>query len=179
VRGRLAAIVALLALVALSTRWWHGTNSGGGAGATFSYAYTFDGWRSWAPLAFALIAAALLAAAALLWTARRVTGVVLGAAIAAAAIAAGVWAAQIGSQFASVSLADVSAARIGTPRALLERRLGAPLTRGATETPSTPVPALRCDVYRAAPGSSFRVALLCFRDGRLALKLDDTGGILR
>ena len=178
VRGRIAAVVALLALVALSSSWWHGRSGGGLGGAGFSLAFTLDGWRSWGLLVLTLVAAALLVGAGVLWTARRPRGVVLGGAIVVAALALGSWAVVIGQQFGALSMSELQAASLGTPRAQLEQRLGAPLLTNVTATASTPAAALECDIYRAHAGSNFPVAALCFRDGVLALKLSEQGGVV-
>ncbi len=77
-RGRFAAVVALLALAALSTNWWHGHSEGGGGGSGFSIVYSFDGWRSSALFIFTFVAGGLWAGAAVLWTARRTWGLALG-----------------------------------------------------------------------------------------------------
>jgi hypothetical protein len=178
VRGRIAAVVALLALVALSTSWWHGHGGGGLGGAGFSIAYTLDGWRSWGLLMLTLVAGILLVGAGVLWTARRPWGVVLGGAIVVAALALGSWAVVTGQRFGTLSVAEFQAAHLGVSRAQLEQRLGAPLLTNVTPTPSTPAAALDCDIYRTHAGSNYPVAALCFRDGVLALKLSDQGGVV-
>lgn len=138
--------------------------------------YSFDGWRSSALLIFTFVAGGLWAGAAVLWTARRTWGVVLGGAIVVVALAVGAREVAIGSRFATVSAAEFQAARLGMARAQLEQRLGAPLTTNATETRSSPAPALGCDVYRPASGSHYSEAFFCFRDGVLALKFHQPEG---
>ena len=170
-RGRFAAVVALLALAALSTSWWHGQTGGGGGGAGYSVVYSINGWRSWALLVLTLVAGVLLVGAAVLWTARHKWGVLLGGAVVAAALALGAWTVVIGTRFATVSETEFQSTRLGTSRVQLEQRLGAPLTTSASATPSTATPTLACDVYRTVDGSNYPVAVFCFRDGVLALKL--------
>ena len=178
VRGRIAAVVALLALVALSSSWWHGRSGGVFGGAGFSIAYTFDGWRSWGLLVLTLVAGALLVGAGVLWTARRPWGVVLGGAIVVAALALGSWAGVTGQRFGTLSVAELQAARLGTSRAQVEQRLGAPLLSNVTATASSTAATLDCDIYRTHAGSDFPVAAFCFRDGILALKLPEQGGVV-
>jgi len=171
-RGRLAAAAALLALVALSTSWWHGHGSGGVSAGGVGVDYTFNGWRSWAPLAFTLVAGSLLAGAAVLWTARRAWGIALGGAIVLAAVGVGAWAAVIGQRFATVSAVEYQLAVLGTPRGQLEQLLGAPLSSDATAS----APGLACDVYKTSDESGDGLAAFCFRNGVLALKVRQQGG---
>src|ERR1039457_160537 len=123
-RGRFAAVVALLALAALSTSWWHGQTGGGGGGAGYSVVYSINGWRSWALLVLTLVAGVLLVGAAVLWTARHKWGVLPGGAVVAAALALGAWTVVIGTRFATVSETEFQSTRLGTSRVQLEQRLG-------------------------------------------------------
>jgi hypothetical protein len=168
VRGRLAAVVAMLSLVALSTHAWHG--SGGGAAGALSYSY--DGWRGWTTPVFLAVAAALLVAAAALWTARTWRGVALGAVIAGVAIAIGAWAAVIGQQFALLSRADFRGAKLGMSESLLEGHLGAPFTTDASTTLSPSGVTAGCVLYRASGSTGQGAYAFCFRDGRLAQKVE-------
>lgn len=166
VRGRAAGVVSLLSLVALSTSAWHG--HGGGSSGTVQF--TTDGWRGWAPTVFAVVAGALLLAATVLWKARTRRAIGLGVVVAAVAIAAGIGAAVIGQRFATVSASAFKAARLGTPRTVLEGRLGAPYSTHVTDTQRRSGETIPCDLYRGETPAGAGGYFFCFRNGVLAAK---------
>ena len=165
VRGRVAAVMALLSLVAISTNDWHGHGGGGGG----NYRFTDDGWRGWAAPVFLSVACALALAGAVLWKARTRRGVAAGIVIAATAVASGAWAADIGQSFAAVSAESYDAAALGTPQTVLEQRLGAAFTTDASETLRSGA-TIGCDVYRAQASTGQGGYFFCFHSGVLASK---------
>jgi hypothetical protein len=165
VRGTVAAALPLLSLVALSTNWWHG--HGGGSGG--NYQFTDDGWRGWAAPLFLGVAGALALAGAVLWKTRTRRGVAAGIVIAATALVVGAWAADIGQSFAAVSAESYGAAALGTPRTVLEQRLGAAFTTDASETLRSGA-TIGCDLYRAQASTGQGGYFFCFRSGVLVSK---------
>jgi hypothetical protein len=194
-RGAVFVAVAVIPTLYVSSRPTGGTFDGSGTtsvgpGGSLSYSYSLGPSRGF-ELGLTGLAIALAIASGVLWRARRARSVAGGSLLAAAAAVAAVLLTGAADHHATPPLAAVNGLAIGTSRAAVVARLGAP--EAVTQTTTTgPGRAPVCVIYAVgrdggttppsgsavpvAPGEADWIGpgtnhvLFCFTQSRLTLK---------
>jgi len=149
VRGRVAALLVLGAVVALVLIHFRSTGGGGGGsgGWQIQYSYQSPGWSA---RGLILSAVALACAGVVLWTARARHFVALATVLALAGAGALAWTISTPND-TRISPADYRAANVGMSESLLTSQLGSPYsTDGSATRRGT---SIGCLMYLAASSS--------------------------